>query len=48
MRIAFDVQADQRLKYWKRAEDSWSIVTAIAHNYLAIPAANVDVEHLFN
>jgi hypothetical protein len=36
------------LEYWKRAERSWPILATIARDYLAIPAASVGVERLFN
>lgn len=54
-RVAFGVDFDDSrnrsrhiLEYWKRAERIWPTLAKLARNYLAIPAAGVGVERLFN
>jgi hypothetical protein len=36
------------LEFWQRAEVVWPVLTAVARDYLAIPASGIGVERLFN
>jgi hypothetical protein len=36
------------LRFWKQAEKQWPVLGAMARDFLAIPAAGVGVERLFN
>jgi hAT family C-terminal dimerisation region len=46
--IDFGLNPEHILEYWKRAERNWPTLASIARDYLAIPAASVGVERLFN
>jgi len=46
--IDFGVEPENILTYWKTAETRWPTLAAVARDFLAIPAAGVGVERLFN
>jgi hypothetical protein len=46
--LDFGFEPSQITEFWRRAERHWPVLAAIARDYLAIPAASVGVERLFN